>query len=119
MDLASLVAAAVGGQTESVTVNKVSSGVYDAATGDVVGDYSTSYSGIGIFTSLTGRTIDGLEIRDGDLVCELLADGLTWEPQAGDMLVRGTQELAILSTEARPQPGGTIAWRLHVRGDGS
>lgn len=97
-----------------VTLRRKLEGEYDTATGDVLEDRVTSYTGHGVKLDYLAREIDGTRIRAGDARVYLSITGMV-APMSGDILSVNGIPWTVVRSETL-QPGSvTLLYDVQVR----
>lgn len=76
---------ALGDLRQTVTIKRISRGVYNPATGLTTDNVITA-SVLGVLTSYEASLIDGTDIRVGDMRCVLRGKDIAFRPQQGDSI---------------------------------
>lgn len=112
--LAATAARLIASAGAPVTLRRKVEGEYDTATGDVLEDRVTNYSGHGVKLDYTAREIDGTRIRAGDAHVYLSITGMV-APLTGDILSVNGIPWTVVRAETL-QPGAiTLLYDVQVR----
>lgn len=97
----------------AVTLNRITPGAYDPATGTTV-NVSTPYAGTGAKFDYEQKEIDGTNIRTGDQRVYMAPD-LAVTPQTGDTLTIGAQVWQVIASRPLDPAGVVVLHDCQIR----
>lgn len=100
---------------ETLTVQRVTPGAYDPATGATATSTTTSQTGVGRLGSYSDYATDGTIIKQNDRRVTFVSDDPAFEPQINDRLVSGADVYTIMSLKPRELNGDWDSWTMQVR----
>ena len=104
---------------ESATFTRTTGGSYNTTTRQYDGATTTNTAFTGIFLPFDQNEVDGSNILVGDVKCYARPDafeaaGVT--PEAGDVIVRGSQRYKVTPLETYVLGGSVVAYAFLLRG---
>lgn len=112
--LRSTAARMLGDRGQVMTLRKRTPGAYSPSAGSATVT-ATDYSATGAAFDFAALLIDGTNIQRGDKKVLLSAEGLTVEPDAGDMLVIAGTVYNVVAVQPVAPAGTVVVHKLQVR----
>lgn len=99
------------GQAISVVRN---TNTYDPATGDVTGESTTSYSGVGYPSNYVKRYVDGSTVAQGDILLIFASDSGE-DPRQGDVFTVGSIVYTAQNVQQVSVQGVNVVYKIELR----
>ena len=104
----------IPGLGQSITIRRVTSGKYDADTGEVRETTSTSTKNA-VIGEVNQREVNSL-IQSDDRTATISAAGVTNPPTTADEVVIGTDVFQIIRVTTVKQAGVDVSYKMYLRG---